>query len=51
MIQIIKRNLSDAMEELSEYNPDEIDGLGTNPDLDNIDEFEEGEGEDEWGDE
>lgn len=50
MIQIIKRNLSDAMEELSEYNPDEIDGLGTNSDLDNIDEIEEEEGEDEWGD-
>lgn len=51
MIQIIKRNLSDAMEELSEYNPDEIDGLGTSSDLDNIDEIEEEEGEDEWGDE
>ena len=50
MIQIIKRNLSDAMEELSEYNPDEIDGLGANSDLDNIDEVEEEEGEDEWGD-
>lgn len=55
MIQIIKKDLSDALEELSEYNPDEIDGIYTGTGIDNIEEVEEeedeeGEGEDEWGD-
>lgn len=52
MIQVIRKNLSDALEELSEYNPDEIDGLGTQTDLDNIgeEEVEEEEEEEEWGD-
>jgi phage terminase Nu1 subunit (DNA packaging protein) len=47
MIQIIKKDLSEALEELSEYDPDEIDGLGTQTNLDNIEEVEE---EEEWGD-
>ena len=49
MTQVLRKNLSDALEELSEYNPDEIDGLGRT-DLDNIEESEEEEGEEEWGD-
>lgn len=47
MIQVINKNLSDALEELSEYNPDEIDGISPQ---DEIDEGEEEE-EDGWGDE
>ena len=50
MIQIIRKNLLNALEELSEYNPDEIDGLGTQTDLEDIEEAGEEEGEEEWGD-
>lgn len=50
MIQVIKKDLSDALEELSEYNPDEIDGIYTQTNMENIEEVEEEEEEEEWGD-
>lgn len=48
MIQVINKNLSDALEELSDYNPDEIDGISSQNE---IEESEEEEEEGEWGDE
>jgi len=48
MIQVINKNLADALEELSEYNPDEIDGITSQ---DEIEEEEEEEEEGGWGDE
>lgn len=42
MIQTIQKELLNAMAELSEYNPDEIDGLGgMEPEADEIEEDEE----------
>lgn len=45
MIVIIQKELNNALEELSEYDPDEIDGI--NPDIDDYDDPDEDEEEGE----
>lgn len=51
MIQVINKGLTDALEELSEYNPDEIDGISISEEVEdeevNDEEYEE---DGEWGD-
>lgn len=51
MIQIIKKELTDVLEELSEYDPDEIDGISPPDGINDMEEGEEEEEEDDWGDE
>ena len=45
MIQIINKELGNALEELSEYDPDEIDGI--NPGIDDSEDLEDSEEDEE----